>query len=72
MKNFNKILNTLNNLVNFYDMPIIFSTHPRTRKKIEKSKIKLSSKIKLLNHYASLHIINYKYLLKLFYQIVGQ
>ncbi len=47
-KNFNKILNTLNDLVNFYDMPIIFSTHPRTRKKIEKSKIKLSSKIKII------------------------
>ena len=47
-KNLNKILNTLNNLIDFYNMPIIFSTHPRTRKKLEKSKIKLSSKIKII------------------------
>ena len=36
--NFNKISEILNKLSDQYQLPIIFSTHPRTRKKIEKMK----------------------------------
>lgn len=33
--NFNKLLNSINRVAEVYKMPIIFSVHPRTRKKIE-------------------------------------
>jgi len=34
-KNFNDLLESINELTNKYNMPIIISTHPRTRKKLE-------------------------------------
>jgi len=34
-KNFNNLLESINELTNKYNMPIIISTHPRTRKKLE-------------------------------------
>ena len=46
--NFKKIINILNSLVDKYNFPIVFSTHPRTRKKIENLNLKLSPKIALL------------------------
>lgn len=33
--NFNKLLNSINKVAEVYNMPIVFSAHPRTRKKIE-------------------------------------
>ena len=46
--NFNQFLNTLNNLGNIYKLPIIFSTHPRTLKKLKSQKIKSSKLISFL------------------------
>ena len=46
--NFEKIINILNNLVNIYNIKVIVSTHPRTRKKIDESKCKLNKKIILI------------------------
>ena len=46
--NFDKIINILNNLVNIYNIKVIVSTHPRTRKKIDESKCKLNKKIILI------------------------
>ena len=46
--NFKKIIKILNSLVDKYNFPIVFSTHPRTRKKIENLNLKLSPKIALL------------------------
>ena len=45
--NFKKLILSLNNLANDYKKPIIFSTHPRTRKKIQKENIKFNKLIKL-------------------------
>jgi len=50
---------TLNKMAELYGYPIIVSTHPRTRNKIEESKIQLNSLIKLekpfgLNDYVAL------------------
>ena len=47
-ENFTKILKILNNLGEKYNYPIIFSTHPRTRKKIQKINFNLSHKIRLI------------------------
>ncbi|MBL6655331.1 MAG: UDP-N-acetylglucosamine 2-epimerase (non-hydrolyzing) [Flavobacteriaceae bacterium] len=46
--NFNEFLTTLNNLGDIYKLPIIFSTHPRTLKKLESQKIKSSKLITFL------------------------
>ena len=47
-KNFYKISEILNTIANKYKMPIIVSTHPRTRKKIEESKYKFNNQIRFL------------------------
>ena len=47
--NFEKIIKTFNSIVEKYEIPIIFSTHPRTRKKIDASSLLLNKKIKLIN-----------------------
>ena len=40
-KNFNGLVESINAIAEKYQLPIIFSTHPRTRKKIESKGIKL-------------------------------
>lgn len=40
--NFKSLTTALNSIAEEYKMPVIFSTHPRTMKQIEKSKIKLN------------------------------
>ncbi len=45
IRNFNSLINILDHISNTYDMPIIVSTHPRTRKMIDKSNIVKSDKI---------------------------
>jgi len=48
-ENLRKILNILNRLVADYQFPVIVSTHPRTRKKLEEIKgIKMDEKIQFL------------------------
>ena len=46
-KNFSKLVHMLNCLCDNYNMPIIFSTHPRTKKIIELKKPKLNKLIQL-------------------------
>ena len=45
---FNKIINSLNKLADHYQYPIIFSTHPRTRKMIQSRKPKMNKLIRLI------------------------
>ena len=47
-KNFLNLMESLNLIAEVYQMPIIFSTHPRTRKRIDEMKVELNSKIQLL------------------------
>ena len=47
-KNLNAIIETLNELSKFFQQPIYMSTHPRTKAKIEKRKMKLASNIHLI------------------------
>jgi UDP-N-acetylglucosamine 2-epimerase len=58
-QNFDRLFFTLNKIAEKYNYPIIVSTHPRTRNKIEESKIQLNPLIKLekpfgLNDYVAL------------------
>ncbi len=47
-RNFFDLIDTLNAIAEKYSLPIIVSTHPRTRKKIEETKIELHPEIELL------------------------
>ena len=47
-KNFKKLIDCLNVITKKYDLPVVVSTHPRTRKKIDSSKIVLDKKVRLL------------------------
>lgn len=47
--NFHTVCNSLNQVAEKYQMPIIFSTHPRTKKRIEAEKIQFNPLIKNLD-----------------------
>jgi len=47
-RSFLNLIDSLNAIAEFYQMTIIVSTHPRTRKRIDEMKIKLNSNIRLL------------------------
>lgn len=44
-KNFESIFNAVNKMAEKYDMPILYSCHPRSRKRIENSGFKLDSRV---------------------------
>jgi len=46
--NFSKLINVLNCLAEKYNLPIIVSTHPRTKNRIDSSKVKFHEKVQLL------------------------
>lgn len=46
--NLAKLIQILNKLVDEYNLPVIFSTHPRTKKQLDKLGFNLNSKIKFL------------------------
>ena len=47
-ENFNLLIESLNTIAEKYDLPVIVSTHPRTKLKIEQAKIKFHKNILLL------------------------
>ena len=60
-KNFESLLNAINKVAENYQMPIIFSAHPRTRKKIEEIGFKFN---KLVNYMKPLGFNDYNKLQK--------
>ncbi len=44
-KNFLSLFNAINKLAEIYDMPILYSCHPRSRKKLEKTGFKLDKRV---------------------------
>ena len=46
-KNFNSLFNAINSLAEKYDMPILYSCHPRSRKKLEASGFKLDPRVRV-------------------------
>ena len=47
--NFLKLINSINNICDSFDLPIIFPIHPRTRKILQKSNLKPNTKIKFID-----------------------
>ena len=43
--NFNSLFNAINTLAEIYDMPILYSCHPRSRKKLEETGFKLDKRV---------------------------
>ncbi|MCR4661271.1 MAG: UDP-N-acetylglucosamine 2-epimerase (non-hydrolyzing) [Clostridia bacterium] len=46
-KNFNNLFNAINALAQKYDMPILYSCHPRSKKKLEASGFKLDPRVRV-------------------------
>ena len=46
-KNFNNLFNAINALAAKYDMPILYSCHPRSKKKLEATGFKLDSRVRV-------------------------
>ena len=46
-KNFNNLFGAINALAGKYDMPILYSCHPRSKKKLEASGFKLDSRVRV-------------------------
>ena len=44
-ENFYSLFNAINKLAEIYDMPVLYSCHPRSRKKIEESNFKLDKRV---------------------------
>ncbi len=44
-KNFNSLFTAINKMAEKYDMPILYSCHPRSKKRLEKSGFKLDSRV---------------------------
>ena len=57
-KNFQKIIEIINSLSEIYKLPIIVSTHPRTKNKLKENKYKLNEKIRLLKPLSFTDYIN--------------
>jgi len=47
-KNFTGLMQTLNMIAEKYDFPVIVSTHPRTRKRIEEKKVRMQPQVQFL------------------------
>jgi UDP-N-acetylglucosamine 2-epimerase (non-hydrolysing) len=56
--NFNKFIELLNSLAQTYKIPLIVSTHPRTRKTIDSNKIVLDPLVKLLKPLGFIDYVN--------------
>ncbi|MDA9882927.1 UDP-N-acetylglucosamine 2-epimerase (non-hydrolyzing) [Flavobacteriaceae bacterium] len=56
--NFNKVINIIDSVSKHYKLPIIFSVHPRTKKKIDSEKIKFDSLVKLIDPLGYIDYIN--------------
>ena len=47
-KNYLNLIESLNTISELYNLPVIFSTHPRTKKRIDETKVKLNPLIQIL------------------------
>lgn len=57
-KNFNNLVEIINNLAETYNVPVIVTTHPRTRNKIEKHNINFNPMVKLMKPFGLSDYIN--------------
>lgn len=52
-KNFLSLFNAINKMAEKYDMPILYSCHPRSRKRIEQIGFQLDGRVSSMNHWVS-------------------
>jgi UDP-N-acetylglucosamine 2-epimerase (non-hydrolysing) len=57
-KNFRNLMDTINAIGEIYHIPIIISTHPRTRKKIHEDNIQLNSYVKMMKPFGFYDYVN--------------
>ncbi len=57
-KNFFNLVEILNNLAETYNLPVIVTTHPRTRKMIEKHNVQFNPNVKLMKPFGLSDYIN--------------
>lgn len=55
---FNGLVSVLNTLADRFDMPVVLSTHPRTRKKIESSGVTLDPRVRQLKPFGFLDYVH--------------
>ena len=67
-KNFTSLMDAINNIAETYNMPIIFSTHPRTQKYINKRKFKFNPLVRNLEPFG---FIDYNKLQKNSYCVIS-
>lgn len=67
-KNFTSLMDAINNIAETYNMPIIFSTHPRTQKYINKRKFKFNPLVRSLEPFG---FIDYNKLQKNSYCVIS-
>ena len=60
LKKLLNLIEFLNTISELYKLPVIFSTHPRTKKRIDQTKVKLNPLIQILSQWALMTIINFK------------
>ena len=56
--NFQKVIKIIDSVSNHYKLPIVFSVHPRTKKKIESKKIKFDPLVKLIKPLGYIDYVN--------------
>ena len=71
-KNFEGLINSLNQIAKKYDYPIIVSTHPRTRNMLESKQLETHKNIQFLKPLGLMTIMHYKCTPLPFYPIVVQ
>ncbi len=57
-KNFRNLMDSINAIGEIYHIPIIISTHPRTRKKIHEDNIQLNSYVKMMKPFGFYDYVN--------------
>lgn len=56
--NFNQLMDSINTIANKYKLPVIFSTHPRTRKRMDEQNVLLSPYIRIMKPFGFLDFIH--------------
>lgn len=50
--NFTQLMDSMNSIASKYKLPIIFSTHPRTKKRLDEMKVELNQSIRIMKPFA--------------------
>lgn len=71
-QNFFSLMNAVNEMARTYNMPVLYSCHPRSEKMIEKEILSLTNVLSNIGHLVSLIIISYSRMLSVLSLILEQ